>query len=115
MGRFEEIWRFETARCAVIFDAAPEHDLDLSWDDDGTVAEGLASGLYCAFVARVRVLIDGEEAGVDYLGQCIYESPSDFINASGYFRDMVREAVLQARLYASRPRIALRQIEGAAA
>lgn len=115
MDRFEEIWRFETARCAVIFDVTPEYDLDLSWDEHGFAAEGLESGNLCAFVARVRVLVDGEEAGVDYLGQCIYESPSDFIDTSGYFRDMVREAVSQARRYASRPRIALRQIEGVAA
>ncbi len=115
MSRYEKIWRFETARCAVIFDAMPEDDLDLSWDDDGSVAEGLASGRFCAFVARVRVLIDGDEAGVSYLGECIYTSPGAFIDESGYFRDMVREAVAEARKTAARPRLALRQIEGVAA
>ncbi len=124
MSHYEEIWRFETARCAVIFDAMPENDLDLSWDDDGSVAEGLASGLYCAFVARVRVLVDGNEAGVSYLGQCIYENPSEFIDHRGiaatpgcgsYFSDMVREAIAEARKTAARPRLALRQFEGVAA
>jgi hypothetical protein len=110
MTHYEEIWRFETARTAIIFDVAPEDDLDLSWDDDGSTREGLESGLYVAFVARVRCLIDGAEAGADYLGSCIYESAESFITDSSYFRDMVREAVAEARKHAAKPRLELRSV-----
>ena len=103
MDNYENVWSFGTARVRVAFDVAPEDDLDLSWDDDGSVAAGLNSGLYCAFVARVTVDIDGQEAGCSYLGGCIYKNPSDFIG-DGYFRDMVREAIGEARRFeASRP------------
>ena len=110
MARYELIWSFDTANYRVEYCAAPDDDLDLSWDDDGSTAEGLESGKFCAFVARVQVLHRDTEAvlGEDYLGGCIYESPGDFIDHRGcradpsknygsYFSDMVREAVRQSR------------------
>jgi len=116
MTRYENIWTFHTARCVITLDVTPDDDLDLSFDDDGTVAENLNSGLWCAFVARVRVLIDGEEAGCDYLGGCIYENPSDFmdhrgINSTGcgsYFTDMVRSAITEARAWCAIPKPQMR-------
>jgi hypothetical protein len=104
--RFETIWSFRTARFAVHFAAAPDDDLDLSFDDTGEVRQKLQDGFYCAFVARVTVELDGNEIATDYLGGCIYENPSDFIdhrgikrqpNCGSYFSDMVRSAIADAR------------------
>lgn len=101
-SEFETIWEFNTAQFRVEFAAAPEDDMDLSWDDTGETREGLESGLYCCFVARVRVLhvpTDDTVLGTAYLGQCIYENPSDFVRHGGYFDDMVSEAIREARKY----------------
>lgn len=95
---YETIWTFETDKIRVTLAAAPEDDLDLSWDDDGSTREGLESGKYVAFVARVRIA--HKEIGVlheDYLGNCIYESVEQFRREKGYFGDMVRACVHQAR------------------
>jgi hypothetical protein len=113
MSHYENVWSFETANLRVSFDVAPEDYLDLSWDDDGSIREGLESGKYVAFVARVRVThkATGAELGADYLGCCIYESPREFMDHRGlaaksradrrnygsYFSDMVRTACQEAR------------------
>jgi hypothetical protein len=81
MTYWETVWTFKTARFTVEFSVAPEDDLDLSWDEDGSTREGLESGKYVAFVARVRVLMDGREIGADYLGECIYKSVREFRTA----------------------------------
>lgn len=101
----ETFWTFETARFRITLEALPEYDLDLSWDDDGSTREGLESGLYVAFVAKVAVYLDGQEVGADYLGGCIYESVEAFRDHIGckakgygsYFSDMVRQAIQEAR------------------
>lgn len=104
------IWQFKTAQFAVTFEALPEYDLDLSWDDDGSIREGLESGLYVAFVAKVAVHYQGREVAADYLGGCIYESPEAFMDHKGiakgcgsYFSDMVRHAIAEARKVLSNP------------
>lgn len=99
------IWKFETENFAVVMTAEEEHDLDLSWDDDGSVREGLESGEFVAFCAKCVVLFRGAEVGVDYLGNCVYRNFDEFRdhigrNAKGYgsyFSDMVREAIREAR------------------
>jgi hypothetical protein len=109
MTHWENIWSCETPQFRVAYDVAPDDDLDLSWDDDGSTREGLESGKYVAFIARVQVTHKdtGAELGADYLGGCIYESPEAFIDHRGikahpgvgsYFSDMVRSAVAQARV-----------------
>jgi hypothetical protein len=105
MSYSDTIWQFKTARFCIAFEALPEDDLDLSWDDDGSIREGLESGLYVAFVAKVAVYLDGQEISADYLGGCIYESAHDFRDHIGreakghwsYFSNMVREAIREAR------------------
>lgn len=98
MTYWENVWSRETANFVVEYDVAPEDDLDISWDDDGEVQAGLDSGKYVAFQARVRVrLKSGGTIGVDYLGNCIYESAKDFIKGSGYFLDMLATACAEAR------------------
>lgn len=110
------IRQFQTKNFSVIVDALPEEDLDLSFDDDGSVAEGLESGKFIAFVARARVFFHGEEIGTDYLGGCIYESLEAFMDhrecgranrkweaegqsgrCGSYFSDMIHEAIAEAR------------------
>jgi hypothetical protein len=128
MTHWENIWSFNTAQFRVDFDVAEDCDLDLSWDDDGSTREGLESGKYVAFQARVAVLDnDGDIIGTDYLGNCIYESAQEFCTshrdpnplnrnctimraAHGncvichYFPDMVRIAIKEARKNLCTPR-----------
>jgi hypothetical protein len=93
----ETIWTFRTNRFRIALEVAPEYDLDLSFDDDGRVRDKLDRGLLVAFQARVVVYLDGREVGADYLGACIYESAEQFREESGYFADMVRAAIREAR------------------
>ncbi|MGE3645672.1 MAG: hypothetical protein AB7F96_17650 [Beijerinckiaceae bacterium] len=92
----EELWRFDTARFSVVCEALPEDEPDLSWDDDGTIKTGIESGEFDLFCAKVSVLLDGHEICADYLGNCVYR-PGEFIKAGGYFADMVRTAIKEAR------------------
>lgn len=119
MGTIRE---FRTAQFRVIVDAVPDCDLDLSWDDDGGTREGLESGRFISFCARVRVLHDTlGEVGTDYLGGCIYECLEAFddhrkvkayerelnakrrkqhkakVSIGSYFSDMIRSAISEAR------------------
>lgn len=106
MPNYEIMWEFETARFRVEWRASPCLDLDLSWDETGETRANLESGLWCAFDSEMVVLLDDREIGHDYLGQSIYENPSEFrdhigINAKpgcgSYFSQMVREAIRDAR------------------
>jgi hypothetical protein len=96
-------------------DAAPE-DMDPadSFDREEDI-DAVRSGAADWFQARVRVTLDGQEIGTDYLGGCAYASASDFVegeNRDGYFRDMVRQALQEARVtLAKTPK--MRAIEGA--
>ncbi|MFA5767373.1 MAG: hypothetical protein WC919_05600, partial [Candidatus Paceibacterota bacterium] len=38
----------------------------------------------------------GKQEGTSYLGNCSYKSAQDFIKSSGYFQQMVDEAVAEA-------------------
>lgn len=94
---WKELYRFKTARFSVVCDIAPENDSP--WDhfyDDPETAAAISEGKIDWFTARVRVLFDGRDIGSDYLGACAYENASDFIGG-GYFRDMVRLAIADAR------------------
>jgi hypothetical protein len=93
---WDTVWTFRTAQFDIILEFGPEYDLDLSWDENGSVADGLARGTLFAFVARVAVKHNGMTIGEDYLGECIYASERDFMRG-GYFRDMVRCAIADAR------------------
>ena len=96
MAHWDTVWTFKTANFTIVLEFGPEDDLDLSWDDDGSVADGLARGTLFAFVARVAVKHNGYTIGEDYLGNCIYNSERDFMGG-GYFRDMVCCAIADAR------------------
>ena len=116
----QTLWTFDTKNFRIEWRVRPCHGLDLSWDDDGSVAEGLESGQLEAFDSEMVVLYRGQEVGADYLGQSIHENVSDFrdhiginmksradgCNYGSYFSDMVREAVAEARKHlADLPRL----------
>jgi hypothetical protein len=107
---------FKTKNFTVVADALPEDGLDLSWDEDGSVAKALESGEFMAFVARVRVYFRGEEIGSNYLGSCIYRSFDEFMDhrscgrqnrqweaegekgrCGSYFHQMISEAIDESR------------------
>lgn len=107
---------FKTAQFTVVCTAEEEDSLDLSWDDDGSVAKGLDRGTLIAFCATVKVYWKGREVGSDYLGGCIYKSFDDFMDhracgkqnrefekqgvegrCGSYFKDMIHEAIDEAR------------------
>ncbi len=125
------MWDFKTANFRVALECTPDYDLDLSWDEDGSTREALESGELIAFQAKVAVydMTTGDEIGADYLGGCIYASVEDFIDhrkcgkqnreyaaqgetgrCGSYFRDMVTEAIEQARKRYAKPRVALRAV-----
>jgi hypothetical protein len=110
----QTLWTFRTQNFRIEWRVRPCHAVDLSFDDDGSVAEGLESGRLEAFDSEMIVYYWGQEVGADYLGQSIYENVSDFrdhigMNTRGhgsYFSDMVRGAVAEARKnLADRPRL----------
>jgi hypothetical protein len=107
---------FHTKQFTVIADAIEETDMDLSWDEDGSVARDIDSGKLSCFVARVRVFLGGREVGSDYLGNCVYQSVEDFMDhqecgkqnrqyaqagetgrCGSYFSDMIHAAIAEAR------------------
>ena len=111
------IREFHTKNFVVKVTAEEELDLDLSWDEDGSVAEGLMNGKYVAFCAKAAVYFKGEEIASDYLGGCVYKDFEDFMDhracgkqnkeyaakgeagrCGSYFHDMIRVVCQQARL-----------------
>lgn len=110
-----EVWRFETSQFIVSFSVQEEHDLDLSWDEDGSTRQGLEDSSLIAFVACLEChWSDGAQTvllATDYLGGCIYESPRAFMDHRGsrggsYFSGMVRSVCEEARkVLASMPQV----------
>lgn len=113
-------WRFQSGRFTVTCTALEEDCPDLSWDDTGEAREGIESGEFVLFCAKVAVYFDGNEVARDYLGNCIYRSFEEFttshrdpdpmnrncsvmraakgrVTICHYFPDMVATAVAEAR------------------
>lgn len=120
------IREFKTKNFTVRVIAHEDDDLDLSWDDDGSVRKGLESGELIAFQVSALVYYRGRSVGADYLGGCIYKSIEEFMDhkecgkqnreyaakgetgrCGSYFSDMVHSAIAEARkeLTANRPYI----------
>jgi hypothetical protein len=59
--------------------------------------EGIDSGKYEWFVARVQAFKNGIELGTDYLGGCLYESSMQFVKDNDYYNDMVQSAIKEAK------------------
>lgn len=90
---------FKTQRFVIRFEALPEWDLDLSWDETGAVTRDIENCTVSVFCAKVSVLLDGKEVACNYLGQCIYRSIEEFITRyrHDYFASLVRETIQEAR------------------
>jgi hypothetical protein len=54
-----------------------------------------AEGRWGWCTVKITVL-GGKREGTNYLGNCSYKSAQDFIKNSGYFQQMVDDAVLEA-------------------
>ena len=111
------IREFRTRHFRVTVEALPDDYTDLSWDDTGEVRAKLESGELQAFCVRARVTHDAlGTLAEDYLGDCIYSDPSEFmdhrecaaytrkLHAEGssaicgsYFSDMVSQVCREAR------------------
>lgn len=116
MDRLSIMREFKTKHFTVRAEALEEYDLDLSFDEDGSIRKDLDSGRLIAFCAHVAVYYKGLKVGEDYLGNCIYESVDDFMDhricgkqnrewinqgitsrCGSYFSDMIHEAISEAR------------------
>ena len=110
------IREFHTPNFTVRVTAEEDNYLDLSFDDDGSVREGLNSGELIAFCAKAAVYYKGTELATDYLGGCIYRSLDEFMDhrecgkqnkvyaakgetgrCGSYFADMVKQVCDEAR------------------
>ena len=111
MKTIQNIRTIRTRNFTVRVDAVEDSDLDLSFDDDGSVRRGLESGELMAFGVVVKVCFRGAEVGQDSLWNCIYSSPTDFQdhlglraksrkdgrNYGSYFVGMIHSAIEDAR------------------
>lgn len=110
------IRQFRTRHFVVNVEAYEDNDLDLSFDKDGSIRAKLDNGELVAFYVEVHVYYNGDKVGSDYLGGCVYESIEAFqdhrecgrqnrqcvvqgisTKRGSYFRDMIHEAIAQAR------------------
>jgi hypothetical protein len=91
------IWEFSTVQFTVKCEALPDDDLDLSFDDDGSVTDALQRGTLEAFAVHVSCTHNATGvSGDDHLGGCIYKDIYEF-RQPGYFFDMVRSAIAECR------------------
>ena len=107
----ETIREFKTRNFTVRAVAVEDFDLDLSFDATGETLRELERGNLVSFGVVVTVFFNGAEIGQDSLWNCIYKTPSDFMDHRGlraksradgcnygsYFSDMVHNAINEAR------------------
>lgn len=113
--RYETLREFRTAQFRVIADWT--YDDDLAEDHDDETRQNIESGAWVCMLVRVRVLHDTlGELAVDYLGDCIYESPEAFMDhkecaaatrklradgepgiVGSYFASMIHGTIAEAR------------------
>ncbi len=121
MSRWNNVWKFTTARFTVSLDWEWEQYPDISWDETGETGETkekCESGEWGVFTFRTRVTCDGREIATDYLGNSIYADPREFYtehlgvrakaradgkNYGCYFTDMVDSAISDARKALANP------------
>lgn len=70
-----------------------------SGDDemDQEIIDKINSGEYLWFVARVTASKAGIVLGTDYLSGCCYSSADEFMVDNGYYPDMIRGAISEAK------------------
>jgi len=112
MRQYEIIHTEDTQGFHIVVSVTPEdvHPRDLfdyEKEELQELCRKIDDGIYVYFAVRVDAYKNGILLGSDFLGACLYESCSDFIKESGYYSDMVDEAVKDAnraleQLYATR-------------
>lgn len=85
---------------ALAEDETPEHSEKSTGSAPGyakAVREVMktAEGRWGWCIVKITVL-GGKREGTNYLGNCSYHSAQDFIKSSGYFQQVVDEAVAEA-------------------
>ena len=98
------IWKFNTQNFTIQLEFEEEliaPDWFHSEEEEKALLEKIYRGELLYFCAKVSVLWwpkdkKAQEIASQYLGCCCYQTPKDFIEG-GYFRDMVREAIREAR------------------
>lgn len=94
---WEQVWSFTTERFTVTLAVRPEEDDPTDHFEFTDDVEFANEGGWHWFQARVQVFVEDDHVlGEDYLGGCSYHNLEDF-KRGGYFRDMVRTAVADAR------------------
>lgn len=108
MNTGTEFWRKETRNFRIVA-LAFEEDCPVDVDDDGETARKVANGTMLHFRVETRVYHKptGLKIGTDHLGGCLYRALEDFVDYrgaknggvvyGGYFSDMVRTAIDEAR------------------
>ena len=85
----------------IVLSTTPEHEApDWEFDSDQDrqdTLEKIDRGDLAWFVARVQAFKCGVLLGEEYLGGCCYDKESDFVGESGYYDDMVQNAIDSAR------------------
>jgi len=108
-GHWTTIRRFATKRFVVKLQWEPEQFAELSWMDAADHRK-IESGEWINCTFRVAVFLDGARIVEQSLGNSVYADPADFARehygtagtgAGGYFSDMVREAIRDARKHVS--------------
>jgi hypothetical protein len=112
MRHYETIHTEDTQGFHIVCSVTPEdvHPRDLFDYEEEELQElcrKIDDGIYVYFAVRVDAYKNGILLGSDFLGACLYESYSGFIEESGYYSDMVDNAVKEAKdalemLYATR-------------
>lgn len=96
MSENETVWQFRTKHFRVALEVCPEYDPPEDFLEFPEDLEFAREGGWHWFCARVTVECDGILLAEHYLGACSYHGLADF-KAGGYFRDMVREVIAEAR------------------
>lgn len=111
------IRKFKRGLFTISVDAYEEPDLDLSFDTNGETRTEIEQGRLTPFCVKASLAILGHELASDYLGNCIYKTPSDFMDHIGirireraesakhhrtirfgsYFHDMVSNVIRDGR------------------
>lgn len=111
------IRKFKRGLFTISVDAYEEPNLDLSFDTDGETRTKIEHGRLTPFCVKASLSMLGHELASDYLGNCIYKTPRDFMDHVGirileraesakrnrtirygsYFHDMVSNVIRDGR------------------
>jgi hypothetical protein len=92
-------WAFKTANFLVVFDAEPEEFEGTHMDADfaAFIEQKIADGSAQCFCAVIRVYWHDLLVAEEYISECVYADPKEFVQPYGYFPGMVMQAVRTAR------------------